>query len=327
MQTGEGLFFVIGRGRSGTTLLCRMLNMSPNIHVAPEGLFILDLHKKYGSLKPAQWSEKKLGQFVDDVKLFRRMETWEIDSNELLQQLIEIDQSDRIYARVCLQVYAYHASANSPSPTMVLGDKNPLYSRYLPLLQDLFPQARFIYLVRNIKDNILSYQQVYFDMRKTADLAWRWKKYNREIQESIERFPHKYLKLSYEDLARNGEHELTRVTEFLGIPYDPVMLSFSSKPADRTASLGWHQNLTRKLNTSSIDKWKTDMGDEEIRLVDFIEPPGGKRKDDATISIRLKALQSLLKTQVYSFAEKTFYELPLPIRARLSNQLRNPDKR
>ena len=89
------MFFIVGRGRSGTTLLSRMLGMNPKLHIAPEGLFILDLFKSFGGLTPSDWTDKKLRQFVDEVCLFRRMAAWGIKKNQLNQELCLLSEAVR----------------------------------------------------------------------------------------------------------------------------------------------------------------------------------------------------------------------------------------
>ncbi len=321
------MFFIVGRGRSGTTLLGRMLGMNANIHITPEGLFVLDLHKKYGNLTAMKWTQQKIWQFVNDVQSFNRMGAWKLDTNQLVRKLCDLNEYERNYMQICQRVYSYHAAMHEKNACLYLGDKNPLYSRYLSLLQEIFPQAKFIYLVRNVKDNILSFQEVYFDMDDTGSLAWRWKKYNQEIQKQMKLFPHRYQVTAYENLVTNGEQELRRITDFLGVSFDPIMLDLVNKPADRITQLSWHKNLTRELSTKSIDKWKLGMSKEDIDLVDFITSPSGQLSSSVSFSIRIKAFLSFLKTQIYSFLEIVFFRLPLSFRARLSNRLRNSDKR
>ena len=44
--SSPAIFFILGRGRSGTTLLSRMLSANPKIAVAPEGFFLMNLRDK-----------------------------------------------------------------------------------------------------------------------------------------------------------------------------------------------------------------------------------------------------------------------------------------
>ena len=51
------ILFIVGRGRSGTTLLARMLTHHPLIAVAPEGFFAMNLERKY---RAGPWNERRI---------------------------------------------------------------------------------------------------------------------------------------------------------------------------------------------------------------------------------------------------------------------------
>ncbi len=60
-QKGIPIFFVVGRPRSGTTLLRTLFDAHPNVLVPPECQFIINLYPKYG--KVTNWSKKNLESF------------------------------------------------------------------------------------------------------------------------------------------------------------------------------------------------------------------------------------------------------------------------
>ncbi|HAL65426.1 MAG TPA: hypothetical protein DCP10_07675 [Bacteroidales bacterium] len=45
------LFFILGRPRSGTTLLRTLLDAHPQVKVPPEYPVVLQLYKKYGRIR------------------------------------------------------------------------------------------------------------------------------------------------------------------------------------------------------------------------------------------------------------------------------------
>jgi len=58
------LFFILGRPRSGTTLLRTLLDAHPQVKVPPEYPVVLQLYKKYGRIR--QWDETTLEEFKKD---------------------------------------------------------------------------------------------------------------------------------------------------------------------------------------------------------------------------------------------------------------------
>src|SRR5579862_4866650 len=79
--------FVLGKERSGTTLLQLMLNVHPGIVAPPESRFIILLFYKYGRIK--QWTEKIIVNFCNDLfkeALFRNF--WSVIREELQADLL-----------------------------------------------------------------------------------------------------------------------------------------------------------------------------------------------------------------------------------------------
>ena len=78
----EKSFFIIGRGRSGTTLLSKLLNEHKQIHIPPESFFILNLLEKYKN-KPLKKNEIvnfvnnlfKENHFLSSGKLKKKLNT------------------------------------------------------------------------------------------------------------------------------------------------------------------------------------------------------------------------------------------------------------
>ena len=80
------IFFIVGRGRSGTTLLSRMFAKHPQIAVAPEGFFAMSLERRYGS---GAWDASRIDAFGRDLLLENRMRTWKLDVGRLRGVLME----------------------------------------------------------------------------------------------------------------------------------------------------------------------------------------------------------------------------------------------
>ena len=58
-------FFIVGRPRSGTTLLRTLFDAHPNVTIPPECQFIVNLYPKYG--KTSNWTESLLLSFHEDL--------------------------------------------------------------------------------------------------------------------------------------------------------------------------------------------------------------------------------------------------------------------
>ena len=260
------LFFIIGRGRSGTTLLRCVLNAHPRLAVAPEALFIMNLYREYAKVE--HWDRGHLLSFYDDLWLEQRLNSWQLDKERLRGDLLACG-TDARFADLCKVVYANFASRLGKDDVALLGDKNPIYCLLLPELISLFPDAKFIHTVRDYRDNILSYKEVKFDTNSTSALAYRWKKYNQEVLKASERHPQRFLLLRYEDLLTAPEYQLQRICRFLVVDFEPAMLDFY-KAQPNALVWEWHRNLRKPLEKTHIALWKSRMREIDVLKSDYI---------------------------------------------------------
>ncbi len=95
-------FFIVGRPRSGTTLLRTLFDANPNVCIPPECQFIINLYPKYG--KQQHWDQKSLLQFYHDLQDQWLFKTWKIDNDELKAALLKAE-GDLSYNEICKLVY------------------------------------------------------------------------------------------------------------------------------------------------------------------------------------------------------------------------------
>ena len=149
-----------------------------------------------------------------------------------------------------------------------VGDKNPNYSLNVSLLKDLFPDSKYILLLRDFRDNVLSYKNVPFDLNNTGALAYRWKYYNLSAKRSLSKLAQPYLEIKYEDLVTNPEHCLNRICEHLGVTYIPEMLEFyKTIDADQRS---WHRYINSPLTAENVGRWKKELTVTEVRTIESI---------------------------------------------------------
>ena len=74
-------FFVVGRPRSGTTLLRTLFDAHPNVSFPPECQFIVNLYPKYGKI--IDWEEKQILSFYHDLIEQWLFDTWNMDLDKL----------------------------------------------------------------------------------------------------------------------------------------------------------------------------------------------------------------------------------------------------
>ncbi len=154
--------------------------------------------------------------------------------------------------------YLDYLDQRFPASTRVI-DKRPDNFRFLGLLRGLFPAARFIIMQRHPLDTCLSiyFQQLGAGLRYASDLedtAHYIASYRSLMEHWKALFPERILEVRYERLVEQPEVELRRVCDFLGLPWDPAVLSTPTNVSRvRTAST-WQ--VRSPLHSDSIGRWR-----------------------------------------------------------------------
>ena len=79
-------------------------------------------------------------------------------------------------------------------------------------------------------------------------------------------YPELIYSLKYEDLAADPENQFRDVCRFLGLDYDPAVLSFYKKKAEVEKAYAGseeialvHKSLFNPISTDRMNLWKTEM--------------------------------------------------------------------
>ncbi|MDD5506795.1 MAG: sulfotransferase [Bacteroidales bacterium] len=268
------LFFIIGRPRSGTTLLRFLFEAHPQVLVPPESPFILNLYRKYE--KVTHWNRSMVREFCDDVYRQRYFDKWLTDKEHLYQKLLE-KEGRATFLEMVSQVCMAYTSVFDKNRIFWIGDKNPGYSLYVHRIHHLFPEAKIIHITRDYRDNYLSLIKVSFEVPIVPLVVYRWKFALKRMWMLKEQNPGLVHSVRYEDLVADPEHHFRGICDFLGIPYDPDVLSFYRKKSEVEQAYDGldeirqvHQSLFNPISTGRIDRWKTEMRPRDIRVADLV---------------------------------------------------------
>ncbi|MBD3370723.1 hypothetical protein GF402_10200 [Candidatus Fermentibacteria bacterium] len=318
------MFFVLGRGRSGTTLLRCMLDVHPKISVPPEAMFVMLLRGRYAGVR--DWDRDRIHSFCLDLWRERRLLSWHLDPADVERRLMSV-AGKASFPVLCRKVYESYAAARGKNGPVLLGDKNPHYCLFAGELMELFPRSRFVHFVRDPRDNVLSFQRVGFDLNGTAALAYRWKRYNLEVLRYSREYPDRFLLLRFEDLLSDPESCLEKLCSFLGVEFDPVMLDFHAMARD-VPEWEWHGNLSRPLDPSRCYGWKDRMGQREVCVVEsvcgeLIDSFGYERAcPEVGVWPSVSARPGMGWGWFFTLLEKLVFALPLGLRSGVVNLYR-----
>jgi len=322
-------FFVVGRARSGTTLLRCLLDAHPEINIPLECAFIIHLYSKYG--KTTSWDEQKILSFYHDLNQYPKFHFWTVDKEKLKKDLLQCVGINS-YSQICKVVYMNFKSFFPKTEIKLLGDKNPSYSFHTKKLLQLFPEARFIHITRDYRDNIISIINAKFETKIFSSLAYRWKFSNQQVLKQKKRTPDKFFTLRYEDLVAQPEFYMREICDFLGIGFNPEMIDYHAKldemrkiyPQDLINR--HHKSLFQPINTDKIYAWKKLLTEKQIRVCDtvvgpFAEKMGYERKYKRRFFMYLYCLPGMLYGRALYFFMGIIHKLPLKIRMKVVNGL------
>jgi hypothetical protein len=268
------MIFIMGKERSGTTLLQTFLDGHPNIVAPPESEFVLLLYPRFGKIK--KWSEKNIHDFIEE--LYKEpwiTKIWGIDRWYLTSLLLSV-RVGADYSSICKVIY--YCMRGEKENILLLSDKNPIYVLFANTILKIFPEAKFIHLIRDPRDNVSSHLKS-FGATNTAFIAQKWLGYNTILKDNRLKDPQRYYTLLYESMVEDTETNMKKLCEFLNVSFNERMIhntfserleSFKNKKLilERTKEI--HGNLLKPVNTSNIGKWKNQMSPRNIKIVERI---------------------------------------------------------
>lgn len=263
-QSARPPFFICGSDRSGTTMLRLMLDRAADgPAVPPETMFITDhaptLH--HGDLS----KHEDAIAFTKKVWRHPRVKMWNLEGEPDLPP------------EGLSHVEAFRWGVSQPFVAYMRrdgktwwADKTPPHIDHIETLKQVFPDAKFIELVRDGRDVALSIMGLPFGGNNAWVTGKRWAHCVRQGRRAHERWPDDIVTVRYEDLITESARELRRVAEFVGIEYDDDMLKVeNTDPSKLQADQAkWFSNLWQGINTSAMGKWRKKMtrGDQAVYL-------------------------------------------------------------
>jgi Sulfotransferase family len=260
--------FIVGCQRSGTTLLQRMVDASPHIAVVHESRWIDTWYRERVGLTPEGHVTPELIPLLVEHPRFPQLEVDREDLEGLLPNGRSVS-----YRCFVSGVFDLHGRALGKS---LVGDKTPRYVRSIPTLHGLWPEAKFVHLIRDGRDVCLSalewksggelarrFETWKTDPVATAGVWWDWLvRLGRETGRDLG--PALYREVRYESLVSDPAEECSKLCEFLGIPYDGAMLRFHEGREREVPGLSAKGSWKRV--TTGLRDWRTELPGDDVGL-------------------------------------------------------------
>ena len=253
---------LLGVSRSGTTLLRVVLDRSPGLAIPDESFFVPLLARRNGPMIDAE-------RFLDDVSRIPTIRDWGLTPADISGR---VRSGMRIGDAIAAVFEAYADAAGKPR----WGDKTPMYMRHLALLEELFPNAQYVHLIRDGRDAALSFLEMpegtftrtWAHPRTPAQFACLWRKEVGDARALGRRVgPTRYLEVRYEELVADAESVVRGICTFAAVAFEPAMLDYTGS-VDVSAKP--HQQRLLTPPTTGVRSWREDMSTSNVAAFDAV---------------------------------------------------------
>ncbi|MFH4980665.1 hypothetical protein AB6A40_007374 [Gnathostoma spinigerum] len=196
------LIFIGGVPRSGTTLMRVMLDAHPLVRCGEETRVIpriLGLHA-----------------------------TW-MKSLKEAKRLAEAGVTDEVLNKA-ISSFIIHVISGHGRPAPRLCNKDPFTLKSMVYLAELFPNAKFIFMIRDARATVHSIitrkvSITGFDLQDYRQCLQKWNTIIATMSAQCDGVgPQKCLKVYYEQLVLHPESQMRNILSFLDLPWDPGVL-------------------------------------------------------------------------------------------------------
>lgn len=261
-------FFVTGSPKSGTTWLQMMLDAHPDVVCSGEGAFFERL------IQPVTEVRAKYNDYMN----YANKAVYEGNG---FYGLIPFEETRQQLREIVFNLMKKRAVAS----TLAIGDKTPRHNLFLNSMHTIFPEAKFINIVRHPYDVAVS--KLFHanrvgrpealdrasDTRATMieKAGEDWAIAQQRVQEFDKKHPGLLVEVKYEDLIEHPVTEATRLFKHLGVSDDPAtaqaavdMASFEKLSGGRSQGT---QDTTSFFRKGVAGDWKNELEPAMAQLV------------------------------------------------------------
>ncbi len=314
--------FIIGIGRSGTTLLSKLLNEHKSLMVSVEIDFLIFFHNELKS--NIQFSKSEL----DRVVLFFE---YSAVKHPALSAIINLSslrtklekQAFKDYNTLTKFLHLQFNYFEKPVKDIkYIIDKNPSYSLHIDTLTKYLHQSKYIFIYRDYRSNILSRKQsIEFRAPNTAFNCYRWLFYTRYVYRKSKDNP-TIFSISYESLVNDNKTILKEIYHFLNIESNEEVSEYYKTIVHKSIDFEQIKTLKNRYNKliSESEKpvykdrkmaWKTELTQKDIEICEIICGTFAQKlgyKKSLKLSIFKRAYIKMITIFHYFWAVYDFYK-------------------
>lgn len=255
--------FLVGIGRSGTTLLRLMFHNHPNIAVPYESHFITDYWNSLDTYQNLD-DDSNLERLLSDILKEELLVQWDHEF-DLLRIKNSIPKDNRTLEVVFDAIFMDYAKGKNKKRW---ADKSDYLNR-MHIMANIFPNAKFIHIIRDGRDVANSVIKLPWGPNDIIAAAEWWNEYirlGRAVGFALGE--NRYTEVKYEDLVENSRIELERLCAFIGENYSDDMINYhqTSDQAIPDSRKSQHYNAGEPPKKSRTYAWKREMSKTDVGI-------------------------------------------------------------
>ncbi|CAK5076989.1 unnamed protein product [Meloidogyne enterolobii] len=245
--------FIGGIPRSGTTLMRAMLDAHPDVRCGEETRII----PRVLALR-AQWKKSE--------KEWRRLQ--EAGVNEKV-----------INSAISSFIVNVIIGHGDPAPRLC--NKDPFTLKSTVYLSELFPKAKFIFMIRDGRATVHSIISrkitiTGFDLNDFKQCLQKWNAGIEVMNEQCKQVgEEKCLKVYYEQLVLHPEQEMRKILDFLNLPWNMSVLHhemFIGNKISISKTERSTDQVIKPVNLDALSKWVGKIPEDVVNQMDEIAP-------------------------------------------------------
>ncbi|MDH3942538.1 MAG: sulfotransferase [Anaerolineae bacterium] len=280
--------FICGHPKSGTSLLRALLDGHPQLVVYPEESVFF--RRFLPRAKDAGLEEQLLLAEEYLIHIF----TW----NQTAPPASQAGFPDRDYSAISFEavrdemrdllsihpprhtgdilsaaVFSFgKVTSQMSESTKIWVEKSPYNEHYSARIFDWWPQARCIHLVRDPRDNHLSYRRKHPDWRPEF-FARNWVRSTQAGLDNRARFGEdSYLILRYEDLVQSPEDVLRSVCSYMDIDFEAELTTPVRAGESWRGNSMFDQDFAA-ISTSPVGRWRQQLDPSDADVIEAMAAP------------------------------------------------------
>lgn len=253
--------FVGGHPRSGTTLLGAMIGAHSDFVCTPESQF------KTRVLRHSSIADKGIINMQTAFHLIRknwRFKIWDLDIHSLPYNEIHS------YPELIFWIVKVYGEKSGKSNAGIWVDHTPSNIKNANALLELFPEAKFIHIVRDGRAVASSIMPLDWGANTVDTAARSWVKrllHYLTVESSLG--DKKIIRIRFEDLVQKPETTLRRVCLFLNIDYQPQMVQGGGLKVPQYTSKQ-HSLIGKGPDPKEVNAWKKELTPRQVEIFESI---------------------------------------------------------